>query len=187
MCFLQLAQKGHFIQSSQRFFERLRDIPVNRPTNNCRDQNFYIYILKRLHEQTNVWIVDASITYIAHRKQWHCYNSILDTITLTCSCNVLGEWHIAKLSLKPQLKPNWGLRLALSSLNPSRPPTHPPTRESILQLNSSVTMIQFRPTRCNLSPINLRALCWAKFSFNFIKPTINPTKLISSLRQPKRS
>ena len=64
-------------------------------------------------------------------------------------------------------------------------PHPPPTRESILQLNSSVTMIQFRPTRCNLSPINLRALCWAKFSFNFIKPTINPTKLISSLGEPK--
>ena len=90
---------------------------------------------------------------------------------------------IAKLSLKPQLKPNWGLRLALSSLNPSHP--HPPTRESILQVNSLVTMIQFRTTRCNLTSTNLRELCWAVFSFNFIKPTPNPTKKISLLTQPK--
>ena len=32
---------------------------------------------------------------------------------------------------------------------------------------------------------NLRGLCWAVFNFNFIKPTINPTKTISLLTQPK--
>ena len=37
---------------------------------------------------------------------------------------------IAMLSPKPQLKPNWGLRLALLSVYPATPT---PTRESIIQ------------------------------------------------------
>ena len=94
---------------------------------------------------------------------------------------------IAKLSSSPMSASFSfaGLRLALSSLNPSHPHPHPPTRESILQVNSLVTMIQFRTTRCNLTSTNLRELCWAVFSFNFIKPTPNPTKKISLLTQPK--
>ena len=38
------------------------------------------------------------------------------------------NFHITKLSPQPELKPNWGLRLALLSLYPATP-----THESIIQ------------------------------------------------------
>ena len=42
------------------------------------------------------------------------------------------QGYIAKLSPKPQLKPNWGLRLALLSVYPATP-TPSPTCESMIQ------------------------------------------------------
>ena len=40
---------------------------------------------------------------------------------------------------------------------------------------------------CSLTSTNLVKLYWAVFSFNFNKLSINPTKIVSLLTQPKRN